>query len=62
MKIQHEEFEYDHKMLFKSLIRTIEGRKKMETSDRMKHAQKIPGLDDLSMAVKQVYSRVVGIT
>ena len=62
MKIQHEEFDYDNKMLFKSLIRTIEGRKKMETSDRMKHAQKIPRLDDLSMAAKQVYSRVVGIT
>ena len=62
MKIQYEKIDFDTKLFFKSLISTIEGRRKMETSDRMKQAQKIPRLEDLSTATKQILSRVGGIT
>ena len=62
MKIQYEKIDFDKKLFFKSLISTIEGRRKMETSDRMKQAQKIPRLDDLSTATKRILSRVGGIT
>ena len=61
MKIQYENFVFDHKQFFKSLIKTIEGRKNMELSDRMRHSQKITRLDDLSVAVKQVVAREFGI-
>ena len=61
MKIQYENFVFHHKEFFKSLIKTIEGRKKMELSDRMRHSQKICRLDDLSTAVKQVVFTEYGI-
>ena len=60
MKIQYEEFSFDQTKFFSSLIKTIEGRKNIESSDRMKQCQKIIGLDRLSIAVKQICARRVG--
>ena len=62
MKIQYEGFIFTPKKFFNSLVKTIEGRKLMELSDRMKQCQKIPEIDRLSIAVKNAYATVVGIT
>ena len=62
MKIQYEGFIFTPKKFFNSLVKTIEGRKLMELSDRMKRCQKIPEIDRLSIAVKNAYATVVGIT
>ena len=67
MEIHHENtvwrvYLYFQKVFFNSLVKTIEGWKLMELSDRMKQCQKIPEIDRLSIAVKNAYATVVGIT
>ena len=61
LKIQHENFEFNHKKYFQSRIRTIEGRRKMQDIDYMKHSKKVSDIDALASAVKQVYGRMIGI-
>ena len=62
MKIQYEGFVFTPTKFISSLVKTIEGRKLMESSGRMKQCQKIAGIDKLSIAVKNAYTAVVGIT
>ena len=60
LKIQYDKIEYNQKQFFSSLCRTIDGRRKMQLSDRMKHSKKIQGIDRLYDAVKGIHARLVG--
>ena len=61
MDIQYDGFVFTPKKFFSSLVKTIESRKIMELSERMKHCQKIVGIDKLSDAVRHACTTLVGV-
>ena len=60
MKIQYEHCTFNLKSFVTSFGKTVEGRKKIELSDRIKHCQRIEGLENLSNAVKIAVSAFLG--
>ena len=61
MGIQYDECIFTQKKFFSSLVKTIDGRKRMEQSDRMKQCQKIVGIDKLSDAVNHACTTLHGV-
>jgi len=52
LAIQYENAIFDSRSFFCSLIKTLEGRKRMQLSDQMKHCQKVGSLDILISFLK----------
>ena len=52
MAIQYDGVSFDTKRFFCSLIKTLEGRKRMELSDKMKYCQKVGNLEKLISFLK----------
>ena len=52
MAIQYDGVSFDTKRFFCSLIKTLEGRKRMELSDKMKYSQKVGNLEQLISFLK----------
>ena len=52
LAVQYDGIPFDTKRFFCSLIRTLEGRKRMELSDKMKYCQKVGNLEQLISFLK----------
>ena len=61
MKIQYEGYIFDLRKFISSLVKTIDGRKKVESSGRIKHCQKIDKIEMLSRVVKIACASLVDV-
>ena len=62
LAIQYEGAMFDTKAFFSSLIKTLEGRKRMESSDKMRYCQKVGNLEQLISFLKTYFFAGTGIS